>query len=136
VPESKLDTVRRFAEAWGRNDLDGVLECAHPEIEIDWSGSHSTYQGMYRGHEGVTRFWAEQEDVWAEFSIEIVETIDIGDERIVTVNTVRGRGRGSGIALEAGGGMIWSVEDGLIRSARLFQSREEAVEAARGAAGP
>ena len=136
MPESKLDTVRRFGEAWGRNDLDGVLECAHPDIELDWSRSLSTYQGIYRGHEGLMQFWAEQEDAWAEFSIEIVEAIDVGDERVVTVNTVRGRGRGSGIALEAGGGVIWTIEKRLIRSARLFQSGEEALEAARGAAGP
>jgi ketosteroid isomerase-like protein len=106
------------------------LECAHPDIEFDWSASRSPYRDVYKGHEGVMRFREEQEEAWDRFTVEVVEAIPVDHERLVAVARVRGRGRGSGIDLEAGGAMLWRIRDGLILSGKLFQSRQEALEAA------
>ena len=136
VHAGNAETVRRFLDCWTRQDLDGVLACADPRMDFDWSRSRSPQQGSYRGHDGLVQFWADQEDAWEQFSIEVVETIPIDRDRLVAVTRVHARGRGSGIDLEAGGAMLWSVRDGLIQSGKLFQDKDEALEAAGVAEGP
>jgi ketosteroid isomerase-like protein len=124
------ETVRRFMESWTNQKLDGVLECAAEGIEFDWSRSRSPFRGIYKGHDGLIQFWADQQDAWSEFSVEIVEVVPCDLERLITVTAVRGRGRGSGITMDARGATLWRVRDGAIQSARLFQDKEEALEAA------
>ena len=81
------------------------------------------------GHEGLTRFWTELQEAWEEFSLELVEVVECDRERLVAVTVVRGRGQGSGISIEAGGAMLWTLREGKILSGKLFQNREEALEA-------
>lgn len=127
--------VGRFYDRWNAEDVDGVLECADPEIDFDWSASRSPWSGVYHGHEGLMQIWAEQRDAWESFHVEVAEAVELDTERLVTATVVRGRGRGSGIILEARGGWLWTVRAGRIASARFFQTKEEALEAA-GASGP
>jgi ketosteroid isomerase-like protein len=37
MSQENVDTVRRTFDAWNRDDVDGWLEAAHPEIEDVWS---------------------------------------------------------------------------------------------------
>ena len=125
-----VEIVRGFCQSWTRKDLEGVMERAHPEIEFDWSASRSPFSDVYTGHEGLMRFWREQEDAFEEFSVELEETVECDSERLITVNKVRAKGRGSGVTTEARGVMLWTVRDGAIVSAKLFQERAEALRAA------
>jgi hypothetical protein len=45
------------------------------------------------------------------------------------VTLVRARGKGSGVVIEAHGASVWSVCDGKVTRAKLFQSKAEALEA-------
>jgi ketosteroid isomerase-like protein len=111
-----------------------VLETIHPDMEFDWTESRAPFHGVYRGIEGMRRYWNEVQDAWERFRPEIDEVIDCGDGRVVTPATVRGRARASGIELEAHGTMLWVVRDDKIVSGKMFQTRDEALEAAgRGA---
>src|SRR5205809_220912 len=130
MSQENVEVARRFYERWTAQDLEGVLECAHAEIEFDWSASRAPFRGVYNGHEGLTRFWSELLGAWEEFSLEIVEVVECDPERLVTVTVVRGRGRESGINTEAGGAMLWVLREGKILSGKLFQNREEALKAA------
>jgi ketosteroid isomerase-like protein len=129
MSQENVEIVRRFFERWTKQDLDGVLDCAHGEFEFDWSASRAPFGGIYTGHEGFRRWWTEHNDVWEEFRLEVVEVIESGDERVITVTAVRGRGQGSGISIEGTGAVLWKLGEGKVLGAKLFQSREEALEA-------
>jgi ketosteroid isomerase-like protein len=129
--ESEAEVVRRFQEGWMAEDLDVVLECVHPEMEFDWSESRAPFRGIYRAHDGMRRYWDDVREAWEWFRPEIEEVIDCGDGRLVTPTTVRGRARASGIELKARGTMLWVVRGGKIVRGKLFQTTEEAMEAAR-----
>ena len=129
MSQENVEVVRRFYESWNKQSLDGVLDCAHAEIKFDWSASRAPLSGIYMGHEGLTQFWTELQEAWEEFSLEIVEVVECERERLVAVTVVRGRGQGSGINMEAGGAMLWTLREGKILSGKLFQNREEALEA-------
>jgi ketosteroid isomerase-like protein len=122
--------VERFNECWNEHDLDGVRGCIDDRMEFDWSDSIGPLRGIYRGHEGMTLFWRETWDAWEEFAVEVQEVIELGPGRVVTPTVVRGRGKGSGVDVEAEGAMSWTVRSGKICAGRFFQTREEALMAA------
>jgi ketosteroid isomerase-like protein len=127
--------VDRFNHSWQREDLDGVLACITEDFEFDWSDSRSPFQGVYRGHEGLMQYWAEQVDAWEEFTIDVVENIWIDAERVLSVNTVRGRGSSSGNIIDSTGVMLWTFRGAKLASGKLCQTKEEAFAAA-GVTGP
>ena len=48
---------------------------------------------------------------------------------MVVVNRVRGRGRGSGVNVDATGAQLWTITGGKVRSVKLYQSKTDALEA-------
>jgi ketosteroid isomerase-like protein len=124
-----VELVRRFNRSWSERDLAGALECAHAELEFDWSDSLGPLKGIYMGHEGLRRFWSELWEAWDEFRPELEEVIEWGEERLVSVNLIRARGKGSGIAIEARGAIVWTVRDRKLFKGKMFQNKEEALEA-------
>jgi ketosteroid isomerase-like protein len=130
MPQDNIATVRRFYRSWSDRDLDGVLELVAQDVEIDWSGSHAPFQGVYKGHGGLMQFWRNQTEAWESFRVEVIEAIECGPDCLVAVTRVRGRGRGSGISVEAGGASLWRLQNGALASVKLFQHKDDALKAA------
>jgi ketosteroid isomerase-like protein len=126
----QIEVVRRFHDGWIAEDLDGVLECIHPDMEFDWSESRAPFRGIYRAHDGMRRYWDDMREAFDWFRPEIDEVLDCGDGHLVTPTTVRGRARASGIELDARGAVLWSLRDGKIVRGKLFQTTEQALKAA------
>jgi ketosteroid isomerase-like protein len=129
--EDNLALVRCFESHWAQRDLEAALECVHDDIEFDWSNSMGPSMGTYGGHEGFTRFWADMLDAWDDFRPESVEAFECGPEQLITVDVVRARGKGSGIEMESRGAMLWTVRDGKIVRATMFQTKHDALAAMR-----
>jgi|SRR6188474_3954143 uncharacterized protein len=131
MSQENVEIVRRFEHSWSRQDLDAALECVDSEMEFDWSDSMGPFRGTYKGHEGIAEFWAQMLDAWEHFSPEMEEAIECGAEDLITVDVVRAQGKGSGVPIEARGAMLWTLRDGKIVRAKMFQTKEEALEAVR-----
>jgi ketosteroid isomerase-like protein len=129
MSQENLEVVRRFYESWSKQDLAGVLDCAHAEFVLDWSASQAPFGGVYSGHEGFRRFWTEHNDVWEEFELDVVEGVECAHDQVTTVTVVRGRGRGSGVRIEGTGAVLWTLRESKVLGAKLFQSKAEALEA-------
>jgi ketosteroid isomerase-like protein len=83
----------------------------------------------YRGPEAGQRYFADLAEAWDDFRLEIEDSLDLGDERVLTTLRLRGRGKESGAEFEA---HVWSVNgvrDGKIVSGQTFLERREALEA-------
>jgi ketosteroid isomerase-like protein len=127
TPDEMEDSVRRFMDTWQKRDLGRALEFTDPEIEIDWSTSLSPFKGVYRGRDGFEQFWRDQLETWDEFRPELVERIECGPERLITVNVIRARGGTSGIEVNARGAVLWVFREQKLVAAKLFQTRDEAL---------
>ena len=68
-------------------------------------------------------------EAWEQFSPEMEEVQECGPEELITLDVVRARGKGSGIDMEARGAMLWTVREGKIVRAKMFQTKDEALEA-------
>jgi uncharacterized protein len=128
--------VQRFEDSWTRRDLDAALECVHADFEFDWSESMGPFVGIYKGHDGLARFWTELLDAWDQFSPTMVEVIECGPDGLVTVDVVHARGKESGIDMEARGAMLWTLRKGRIVRVKMFQTKAEALEAASSQQSP
>jgi ketosteroid isomerase-like protein len=125
------EIVRRVAETW-RDDPDAAAELLDEQAVMDWSASRAPYSGVFRGRDEIKGMWRGLGDAWEHFRVEVEEAIEVDPETVLSVNHVRATGRGSGVAVEAHGATLWSVRDGKITRGKLYQSKEEALEAVRG----
>ena len=105
------------------------LELCHEAIEIrNWEGS--PLRGPYHGHEGVRQWWTDFAEVIQNARIELKETTDLGDGRVVTAQHLVGRFRLTGIELDGPFGSITTVRDGKIAAAIGYASPGQARKAA------
>jgi ketosteroid isomerase-like protein len=123
---ANIATVRRFFELLNARDLDELAAITPDDFVFDRSRSRSFDNEVYRGGAGLQRLLEQAADAWDSFEFFEVEMIDAGDT-VVRVGGTRGRGRGSGIEVEARGAMVWRFHEGAPVSASLFQSKEEAL---------
>lgn len=123
-----VEIIRGGYEAFGRQDIPGVLERFDEAIE--WTPSDTLPNGgTYRGHEGAASFFKTLPDTWAELNVDAEEYMDAGDT-VIVVGTHRGRGH-NGVQFEAGFVHLWDVRDGkavrfreLVDSAKLLPALE------------
>jgi ketosteroid isomerase-like protein len=128
MSEQNVALARQTYEAFNRGDLDAVLGMFDPEIEVH-DPPEMPDSAVHRGLEAVMRDWQRTFDSFDEFSIELEECHDLGDELLVLLR-YRGRGRGSGVDVEAAIAHLLTLRDGKLVRMRQFLDRAAALEAA------
>jgi ketosteroid isomerase-like protein len=128
MSQAHLDLAREGYDAYVRGDLDGALEMMHPEIEAH-DPPEMPDATVHRGREAVRRDWAQTAELFDEWSIEVDEYIDAGDEVVVLLR-YRGRGRESGAVVQAEMAHVWTFRDGAAIRLRQYVDRAQALEAA------
>jgi ketosteroid isomerase-like protein len=130
MAQENVHVVRElFDRVWARRDVEAAIELVHPDAEFDWSASRSPYRGSYQGHAALREAADSIWDAWDEWDPQFEEVIEIDPETVLVVTFVRARGKGSGVPVEAHGASLWSVREGKIVRAKLFQSKAEALGA-------
>ena len=126
-----VEVVRRAFEAATRRDAATVLALYDPDVEIDPRGPLARLIGsdIYRGVDGVRRFYRAYNEAWGEINYQVEELIDAGDE-VVSVVKNRLRGRSSGVEVERDIPAVWTVREGKIVRVAFYATREDALEAA------
>ena len=127
MSQENVALAHRTYEAFNRRDLDEVLRVFDPEVEVH-DPPEMPDSAVHRGHEAVMRDWQRTFDSFEEFSIEIEECRDLGNELLVFLR-YRGRGLGSGVTVDAQVAHIGTVKDGKLLRLRQFLDRQQALEA-------
>jgi ketosteroid isomerase-like protein len=125
MSQENVETVRRLVEGSPRSSPYDVLG---PHVEFDARSSPGPYAAIYRGHEGVKRFMEDWMASWADYSAEVEELVDAGDE-VAGVVVERGRGRETGIEVENRVGFVWTLRGGKVIRMKRYATRAEALEA-------
>src|SRR4051812_6043289 len=92
MSEENVRIARASIEVWDTGDLDSALDDVHPDIVWINSGTIPDLPTEYRGHKGVRQFWADWREVWEQFTIELEQVLDVGDE-VVTLERFDGVAR-------------------------------------------
>ena len=128
---SRDDVERVLAglDAFNRRDFDAATAGFHPDIEWIAGADLVPDAAVYRGPDGVMEFWRTWLDAMDDFRLEVEETIDAGDGRVLLVTRATGRGKDSGVPVEGRLAQLWELRDGRSVRAEMYPSREAALEA-------
>ena len=122
-----VDVVLRSLEAHNAGDVEGVLLCFDPEIEL--IPMRSLLDGSsYHGHEGYRRFIRDVREEWGRVWLEPDEVRDLGD-RVLLLGRFHGHGQASGVDFEAPAAWTFELRDGRIARLRAYSTQEEALAA-------
>jgi ketosteroid isomerase-like protein len=128
MSEENVELVRNAFAAWELGDLDWLDRHTDPKVEIaqppNLPGT-STYTGK-EGMREALRDWPSQ---WEEFRIELIEATALDQGRVLAMTRQVGRGKGSGVEVEADFAFVLTVRQGRFMRWQMFTSREDALEA-------
>jgi ketosteroid isomerase-like protein len=133
LSQENVEIVRRVFDAAARRDSAAVLAFYDPEVEWDMSRGGLggvVDRGVYHGHDGLRRYFRLRSEAWETITDDCEELID-GGEHVISVVTVRGRGRASGVEVESQNLVgVWTIREGMVLPVVWFPTRAEALEAA------
>jgi ketosteroid isomerase-like protein len=129
MSQENVEIVRAGFAAYNRRDLDAILEYWAPDGVLDWSNSRGFGAGIYRGRDEIRAFAEGFLATWDEVRIEIVHAVEVRDGLVIAENVTYMRGR-DGIEVQARSAWLITVRDGKETSLTLYQTKQEALEAA------
>jgi ketosteroid isomerase-like protein len=140
MSEESVKTVRDLLTALAGRDMVAILRDTEPallrdmlaagydpEIEVIWVDT-SPDSAPYHGYDGLLRAMTDWLESFEEFYFEPEEFIDAGDD-VVVPTAQKGRGKGSGAAVEMTATSVYTVRNGKIRSWREYSTKARALEA-------
>ncbi len=130
MAQENVEVVRRFYEAVNRRDLTVLDELIASE-EAEFPSVFATSEGrVFRGRQGVRDYFAAIGAAFVDFETEVNELIDAGEDRVVAMTRVAGRGRESGVAVDQRFAQVWTLQDGAVTRIESYLNPAEALEAA------
>jgi ketosteroid isomerase-like protein len=133
MARADVEFVREGYEALARGDMETFTKLSREHLGPDFE-FHLVWDGrVLKGFEGTMEWISDTRETWDDYSQEVDELIELGDQ-VVVVLRISARGGGSGVPVAQELAVLWTFEDGRAVRAQSFTSREEALAAA-GAAG-
>ena len=126
MSRENVEIVRRAWEAFERGDWESAFRDVASNYELDWSRTLGPLPGVYRGEE-AQRVLIDFLESWQSVRIEPHEFIEEG-EHVVVPATEHFVGR-DGIGVQARNIWSWTIRDGMIVRACLYQNKQEALKA-------
>ena len=129
LSQENLDLLRRASEYVERTG-EILPEAVHPDIVWDVTTFRGAIiPGTFVGVEEVNEWLAEWIEGFEDWSLDIEEVFDAGDQ-VVTIVRQRGKAKHGGPEVEMRFAQVWTFRDGLIARMEMYADRNEALEAA------
>jgi uncharacterized protein len=127
LAEENVQIVRRVFDAFVRRDVEAALEVMAADVEFSAPATQALVEKSiaYEGHGGVREYFGDVARVWAELEVFLHEYHEVGEDRILVVGRVRGRGTARHIVDEPAQ-WAWRIEDEKIVWGHVFTNDEEA----------
>ena len=130
MPQQHVEIARRVIDAFNRRDVDAIFECVNPDVEWLPAMPVTFGGGPLRGREGIESYIREVTDTWKEYRVVGQDFRDLGEEEVLVLSRIEGRGAGSGGLVDAAMGQIFDFRDGKIARVRTYLDHGEALKAA------
>jgi ketosteroid isomerase-like protein len=125
MSEENVERTRAAFESYLRGDYDAALAGLDPGVVYK-----PAQEAAVQGRDAVRASWERWEADWDEVEMTSEEIIDAGDHIFHAIH-FRGRGRGSGVHVEARFFQVYTVNrDGVTVRWEEFTDRADALEAA------
>jgi len=129
MSQENVELVRLGIEAFRQGNWELVQENSHPDLVIVQPPEVPDAK-TYRGPHAVADAAADWPSQWEDFKLELVELIDVDEERVISVTRHHGRGAESGIEMDFIVAYLHTLRDNKLARLDMFFSRAKALEAA------
>jgi ketosteroid isomerase-like protein len=122
--------VRRLFECFNDADISGIEALSSPSVEV--VPLRAALEGTaYRGADALARFWSDSTESWEELAVEVESLTESGDDCVVAVGRLRGRGRETGANVDTLVGWVVRFDESKrVTSIVTYPKVEDAFEAA------
>jgi ketosteroid isomerase-like protein len=131
MSQENVEALESAFEAWGRDGLDAFAD--HRADDIEWRATEGAIDdhGPLHGKDACRAYLQDWLDTFDGFTVEPVEVIDAGDERVVAVLRYSGRAKQSGVDVPSTYfAVVYVIRNWKIAGGREYATRDEALEAA------
>ena len=128
MSQGNVETIRRSTEAFDRGDKTAWLSTIAPDAVMIPAREWPEYAPI-RGAEAIWDFYVEVTAAWEEGSFQFGETIEAGDDTVVTNVRREARGRASGAGVLFSYWVISTFRHGKTIRIEWFSHRRQALEA-------
>jgi ketosteroid isomerase-like protein len=128
VAESDVELVKQGYEALATGGFEAWLPLFDPDFELTTPAALASEPGIYRGPDGVRRWFDEFYEAMDEVRLEPQEFDEVG-EWVVVPFTIIACGRTTGLVVEQRAVQAWQLRDGKAIRLEIFADIEEAMAA-------
>jgi ketosteroid isomerase-like protein len=129
MSEENVEVVRRAFDAYIRGDIDEVLRLCDEEIVITQAPEVPVGAPRQHGHAGVLEVFGLWPEQWDDFHIEIKSVLADPGDYVVVATHQSGRGKQSGIEVQAEFTFLFAVRDRKLAEWRIFTRESEGLAA-------
>ena len=129
MSQENVELVRKAYEAWNRGDLQWQLDHMTPDHEVRTAQVFPDTDAVYRGRAGFSQFWKTFREPWESLAVEIERIEAIGEDRVLALYRLLGRGR-DGVEVTLPSANLITIEKGLATRTTAFLDWQKALEAA------
>jgi ketosteroid isomerase-like protein len=126
MSEENVDIVREAVDAFNARDRDRLLGLMDPEIEFRSVFERKTYRGLAE----MVQYREDLDATLEEFHSEDDRFLDAGEDRVVYLYRIVGRGAGSGVPVSRENAILWQLRNGKLLKGVVYLDQREALEAA------
>jgi len=125
--DENVQTILRGVGRYNERDIDGFLECGHPDVEWD-SAFAALDGGSYKGLDAVRGYFEEIAASWDVFELRPLDCQAVGDKVLLAIE-VYGKGRSSGVEIRTPAWIVFWMREGKADRGKTFLDRSDALEA-------
>ena len=125
MSQENVEIVRRAVAAFNARNRKELLGLMDPEIEYQ----SLMEQKIYRGLDGMVQYRDDVDAVLENFHTEDDRFLDVGEDRVLHLYRIVGRGAGSGVPVGRQNAILWQLRDGRLFRGRAYLDQRAALEA-------
>src|SRR5690242_13968117 len=100
MSRENVDVIKGSIDAYNSRDVEALADLVTPDFELFTAVVGAVEGGSYRGRDGLVTYFEAVSDAWEEIRILPEEFRDLG-ESVLLLGRLAGRGRGSGVRVNA-----------------------------------
>ncbi len=120
-----IEQTRAGFDALSERGVDAMLDYVHPEFEMETLPGIAAEPQVYRGHDGVRRWFDSFYEVMDEVRIEPTAYEPIEPGRVLMEFRMTAKGQASGIEVVQEAAAVATLEDGLMRRLEFLLPGQE-----------
>jgi ketosteroid isomerase-like protein len=131
VNDSNVEIVRRLFERFAEGGVEATMDAFHEELVIEIPPDLSAEPDIYRGHDGVRRYFAGFDGMIEDVRYEPIELSAAGERVVLAHIRLGGRRVSSGVDVDLEAFVVHEFADGKIVRMRPYPDIESARAAIR-----